>query len=474
MTRYRDRLRRGEFNPTDPTSPLTVEEWIEEQSLTAFTPATTGEAVPPAEHIPLGSWDELYDQMYDWRAELIEQGDTGYITGPTGPQGPQGPQGTEGPAGPQGPQGMQGPTGSQGPQGVQGEPGEGLNVKGSVQNASDLPMTGNLIGDAYVLQSNGHLLVWDGAQWIDMGPLQGPQGPQGPQGAPGTQGVQGLAGAQGATGADGAQGPIGPVGPQGPKGEIGPQGQKGDSGPQGLPGADSSVPGPQGPAGAQGMAGPQGPKGDPGEQGIPGATGATGPQGPQGPQGAQGATGAAGATGPAGPGVPAGGATGQQLVKTSGADYATAWANDTGGWTVVRKSADESVANNTVQDDDQLQFPTVAGACYEVEVVAIYASPAGSGTPDLKAELSEDATARGAVMWTGLATNDAAQALTTTDVSGATASFGTAAVKRMLRGLAHHVGNGGIFKFRWAQATTTAASPTVVYTGSVLRYRQLV
>ena len=34
-----------------------------------------------------------------------------------------------------------------------------------------------------------------------------------------------------------------------------------------------------------------------------------------------------GATGPAGPGVPAGGTAGQALVKTSGTDYATGWAD---------------------------------------------------------------------------------------------------------------------------------------------------
>src|SRR5215469_1951509 len=71
-----------------------------------------------------------------------------------------------------------------------------------------------------------------------------------------------------------------------------------------------------GPTGATGATGAQGPKGD---------TGATGATGAQGPQGNQGATGATGATGPAGPGVPAGGTAGQQLQKSSGVDYATAW-----------------------------------------------------------------------------------------------------------------------------------------------------
>src|SRR5215831_4515133 len=86
--------------------------------------------------------------------------------------------------------------------------------------------------------------------------------------------------------------------------------------------------GPQGPPGAAGATGPQGPAGATGAQGPQGAAGAQGPTGAQGPAGATGAT---GATGPAGPGVPTGGTTGQALVKSSGADYATQWATVSGG-----------------------------------------------------------------------------------------------------------------------------------------------
>jgi len=93
-------------------------------------------------------------------------------------------------------------------------------------------------------------------------------------------------------------------------------GQTGPQGPQG----------PAGPTGATGATGPQGPTGATGAQGPAGATGATGPAGADstvpGPTGPQGAT---GATGPTGPGVAAGGTTGQQLQKSSAADYATAW-----------------------------------------------------------------------------------------------------------------------------------------------------
>jgi len=38
---------------------------------------------------------------------------------------------------------------------------------------------------------------------------------------------------------------------------------------------------------------------------------------------------AVGTPGPAGPGVPVGGTTGQSLIKTSNADYATTWGNPT-------------------------------------------------------------------------------------------------------------------------------------------------
>ena len=58
-----------------------------------------------------------------------------------------------------------------------------------------------------------------------------------------------------------------------------------------------------------------------------GPTGATGPQGPTGSTGATGATGATGPIGATGPGVAAGGTTGQMLVKASGTDYDTAWAD---------------------------------------------------------------------------------------------------------------------------------------------------
>ena len=231
-------------------------------------------------------------------------------------------RGLEGDPGPQGPAGATGP---------QGPAGTGINMLGQVPTVGDLPPTGNADGDAYTVEADGDLYVWDGDSWNNVGPMQGPQG------VPGPQGVQGPTGPAGAQGPQGVQGAAGPTGATGATGSQGPQGLKGD-------------PGAAGPAGATGSQGPQGLKGDPGatgatgatgaqgEPGTPGATGATGAQGPQGlkgdtgatgAQGAQGPAGTAGAQGPAGPGVPTGGAAAQVLTKTSATDFATAWQTPT-------------------------------------------------------------------------------------------------------------------------------------------------
>lgn len=101
-------------------------------------------------------------------------------------------------------------------------------------------------------------------------------------------------------------------GDTGDTGATGPKGDKGDTGDTGATGAQGAT-GATGATGAQGIPGPQG---EQGLQGIPG---------PQGDTGATGATGAKGDTGPAGPGLPPGGGVGQVPIKTSVADYDTAW-----------------------------------------------------------------------------------------------------------------------------------------------------
>ena len=224
-------------------------------------------------------------------------------TGPVGATGPQGPigigvpgeQGPTGPAGVQGPIGPTGNDGAPGPTGPTGAVGQGIAIKGTVATVGNLPTTGNTVGDCYIVESNGHLYVWNGVAWVDAGQLVGPTGPTGATGATG-------ASITGPTGPTGALGPTGPSG-TGPTGATGPTGPTGALGPTGPSGT-----GPTGPTGPTGVAGPTGATG-PSGTGPTGPTGATGVAGPTGPTGSAGASGPTGPTGPAGS-TGAGGALG--------------------------------------------------------------------------------------------------------------------------------------------------------------------
>ena len=207
-----------------------------------------------------------------------------------GPQGPAGAQGATGVDGVQGPNGPQGPAGPQGVAGPAGADGTSVEFQGSVTSASELPTSGVTIGAGYISQDNGHLWVWDGANWVDAGSIQGPQGAAGPQGLQGPQGAQGEQGPAGAVGAQGPAGPQGIAGADGAQGPAGPTGVDGVQGPQGMQGPQGPA-GAAGPQGSQGVAGAQGVAGEAGPQGAIGPQGAAGSQGPQGPQGPAGADG---------------------------------------------------------------------------------------------------------------------------------------------------------------------------------------
>jgi len=136
-----------------------------------------------------------------------------------GPQGPAGPAGAQGPAGVQGtvgPAGSAGPAGPTGPQGIQGPAGIGINFKGQVATLAALP-TGAAQGDAYLVQADDSLRVWDTStnSWVNGGSIQGPQGPAGVAGPAGAAGPQGHAGPQGPQGIQGAAGAAGLQGPRG-------------------------------------------------------------------------------------------------------------------------------------------------------------------------------------------------------------------------------------------------------------------
>ncbi len=78
--------------------------------------------------------------------------------------------------------------GEKGDKGDQGDQGQGLNIKGSLSNESELPPTG-LEGDCYLI--NGDLYVWDDTNkvWINNGNIKGEKGDKGDIGLKGNTGV---------------------------------------------------------------------------------------------------------------------------------------------------------------------------------------------------------------------------------------------------------------------------------------------
>jgi len=211
------------------------------------------------------------------KGDTGEKGDPGTpglqgIQGPVGARGPKGDKGDkgdpgdEGPIGPEGlrgPQGIPGNVGAQGPQGPKGDKGDpgkdgtSVNIKNTVNTVSDLPTTGNVSGDGYVVRADGHLYVWGGSSFTDVGEIKGPKGDKG------DTGPQGPIGPQGPMGPQGPEGPIGPRGLQGIQGIAGTAGAKGDKGDKG----DTGAQGIQGIQGARGLQGEKGDKGDKGDAG---------------------------------------------------------------------------------------------------------------------------------------------------------------------------------------------------------------
>ena len=104
--------------------------------------------------------------------------------------------------------GADGSDGIQGVQGIQGAAGLGIQFLGQVATTGDLPTGSNTQGDAYIVQADDSLHVWDGTStWVSGGSIQGPQGIQGSQGNVGAAGSDGVAGSAGTDGADGADAP---------------------------------------------------------------------------------------------------------------------------------------------------------------------------------------------------------------------------------------------------------------------------
>lgn len=158
---------------------------------------------------------------------------------------------------------LKGPKGDTGEAGAPGKDGTGVTIKGSFADMEALQSAhpSGEAGDAYMLEDNGHLAVWNGSQWQDVGQIKGDKGDTGPKGDPGEDGAAatvtvgtvttGEPGTEAAVvnggtssaavlnftipkGAAGAQGPAGEDGADGAPGEKGEKGDKGDPGEPGT------------------------------------------------------------------------------------------------------------------------------------------------------------------------------------------------------------------------------------------------
>jgi len=132
-------------------------------------------------------------KVKDNRIVVVQGGSKG-TTGNTGPQGEQGISGAIGPQGIQGPQGdpgVSGATGPQGPQGVSGATGGGeLFITGIDTVVNILAIVAPTPSELWIASgpglddlgnpvAEGDGLLFDGTDWVTIGPIQGPQGADG-------------------------------------------------------------------------------------------------------------------------------------------------------------------------------------------------------------------------------------------------------------------------------------------------------
>ncbi|WP_307108646.1 hypothetical protein [Rhodococcus sp. SORGH_AS_0303] len=102
-------------------------------------------------------------------------------TGPTGPAGVAGAKGDTGPAG------AKGDTGAAGPM------GQGIQIKGRVATYANLPTSGNVSGDSWVVTADGLLYIYGTSAFPSNGSGVPFKGDRGDKGDPGTTSWNGLA-----------------------------------------------------------------------------------------------------------------------------------------------------------------------------------------------------------------------------------------------------------------------------------------
>jgi len=167
-----------------------------------------------------------------------------------------------------------------------------------------------------------------------------------------------------------------------------------------------------------------------------------------------------------------------QLLKTNGAAANPEWVNGGSAVNLVVKTGDESVQNNTLQNDAELFFSVLANKIYIVDVFLLL-SAVGGAAADWQFNFTIPA---GATMyfapgwsasvpyWDTTATNVQPGTLFTPAVA-LTAGGTNANISGVhLRCIVIVGATPGTIQLQWAQNTTTASNSTVK-TGSLIRYQ---
>ena len=138
---------------------------------------------------------------------------------------------------------------------------------------------------------------------------------------------------------------------------------------------------------------------------------------------------------------------------------------------IIVKSADESIANNTLQSDNHFTFEAVANTSYYIDMT-LHVSSTDTG-PDIKYGFQLPSGT-----FTLFGGNFAANATTvdTASASNTTANLNltnNANIVILLRGTVDIGGTGGTVIFRWAQNTTNAGDPVTINSGSIMKYEAI-
>lgn len=165
------------------------------------------------------------------------------------------------------------------------------------------------------------------------------------------------------------------------------------------------------------------------------------------------------------------GANGTVLTAASGQATGLEW-TAAASPTYVYKTASESVANNTLQDDNHLLFTLEANGVYAFEAFLAFVCPNGTthasflwvepdGTFDMLYVSDSDT-----------ATQITAPIMETTAATTVTL-IANIVSPVIFRGVIKAGGAGGTFKLQWAQLNTDAGNPTTLELGSWLSYKKL-